>query len=62
MPMGMIIFMLHQFRCSVFSYQRRFPVAYFDFKVMLRPLLVNINGGLRFLHLYVNKTTNKNKY
>ena len=39
--MGMIISMLHLYGCSVFSYQRRFPVVYLTIKVMLRPRFVN---------------------
>ena len=39
--MGMIVSILHLYGCSVFSYQRRFPVVYLTIKVMLRPRFVN---------------------
>ena len=37
----MIISILHLLRCSVFSYQRRFPVVYFTYPAMRRPRFVN---------------------
>ena len=37
----MIISILHSFGCSMFSYQRRFPVVYLTIKVMLRPRTVD---------------------
>ena len=57
--MGMIISMLHLFRCSVFSYQRRFPVVYFTYPAMRRPRFVNKQHEVCAFSISTHQIANK---
>ena len=56
MPMGMTISILRLYsRRSVLSYQRRFPVVYFTYPAVRRPLVVNNQRrSALFVCLYVS--------
>lgn len=62
MPMGVTLYPLLPYLGRGLSYQRRFPVVYLTFKVLLRPQTVDKQHEVYAFYMPISLNMNSNHY